>query len=70
MSRTNINTVDGNSKQCPGARRGGPSQRDSWGRCHSDYNGNFGNRSFANYSFVEKIEDSCISNLTITKSGP
>ena len=70
MSQTNTNTEDGSNKQCQDARRGGPSQGGSRGQCRGNRNDNRGNNLFTNSSLVEKLEDSCISNLTITKSGP
>ena len=59
-----------NTKQCQDARRGGPSQGGSLSHCRGDRNNSHENSSFANSLFVGKREDSCISNLSITKSGP
>ena len=59
-----------NTEQCMGVRNKTSSRKGSRNTQRGDRNGDCGNSSFANYSFVEKLEDSCISNLTITKSGP
>ena len=60
-----------NTKICQDTRRGGePSQGGSCKQCCSNRNGNRGNRIFANSLFIEKLENSCISSFSITKSGP
>ena len=59
-----------NSKQCQDTRRGGPSHGGSRGNCCGDRNGDCGNSTSINSLFAEKLEDSCISNLSITKNRP
>ena len=59
-----------NTKQCLGARNGKTSHGGFRGTNCGDCNDNCGNSSFANYSFVKKIANNRISNLSITKGRP
>ena len=59
-----------NTKLCQDTRRGRPSHGGYCSTCRGNCNGDCGNSTFADSLFVWKLENNCISNCSITKSGP
>ena len=69
MSQTNTNTGGGNTNRNQNAARGGRDRGGSGGRDRGGRTSGRGNSSIAKYSFEGKMEDGCLSKLTITENS-